>query len=380
MFRKLFVSFEQPEKITGRLTVYIDKEKVCTLKNHQVFESAPLSSEKHVIRAVFGPSRHLLPLARRNVINSEHALGAWIMRKHIMPEGAGDLELSFSFVVPEKNNPGKAVFDFHEYLPVPEEKPELPKKRDYFRSPFCTDTGKDMIRILYPPAYPGDITFSKALELPYTLIGYVSCDAMGGQRDLEFAWEYLCRDPADESILLREFYNVSTDGSDPADIQRKHLYRIEAETLTKAKEAECRRYMIPAENLTVHLPVSLCEEVRNAVSFNELYDFSHQADHSVLKSEDHIWKITVTKDDIHPADTCGPFTYELDDRMTVSELLKYTYRNTLAGYSAWDWEVRTCEGTLGYIKNSSLAYEPCVQDVSLKEADIRNIHCRCISH
>ena len=74
MRRMLFVSFDQPEDVSGRLHVYVGKEKICTLSNHESFDGVELTAGRNVVRAVFGPSTWLLPFARRNVRHAEHAM------------------------------------------------------------------------------------------------------------------------------------------------------------------------------------------------------------------------------------------------------------------------------------------------------------------
>ena len=65
MKRMLFVSFDQPEKVMGRLSVYVGREKVCTLSNHEKFDGVELEGGRQIIRAEFFPSLWLLPFVRR---------------------------------------------------------------------------------------------------------------------------------------------------------------------------------------------------------------------------------------------------------------------------------------------------------------------------
>ena len=336
MKRMLFVSFDQPEKVMGRLSVYVGREKVCTLSNHEKFDGVELEGGRQIIRAEFFPSLWLLPFVRRRVRNAEHALGAGIAWKHVLPKETGDCTLSFTFRAPRGGGPGEVIFDFQEKtLSSKEERGE-----QGHGMPFrWTDTGKDLVRRLHPPAFPGDTTYSVALELPYTLLGFVSCDAMPGQRDLEFSWEYLCELPSGDPVLIREYYNVSTDTSYPSGIERKHLCGIEAETLIKAKAAQIQKHMMPTERRTVHLPISLLPEMKDDDFFGELYRFSHPKGQVAPEPEDHRWNVRVLKQDIHPGDFCGPFDYELDDRMTVQEFLRFLVDDRLSGYLHYKWTI-----------------------------------------
>lgn len=390
MRRMLFVSFDQPEDVSGRLHIYVGKEKICTLSNHESFDGVELTAGRHVVRAVFGPSTWLLPFARRNVRHAEHAIGAWVMHKQVIPEGGGDWTLSFAFHAPHGSMSGEVLFDFREdqeetqaspgkenqgascsqQSPAPSEG-ESSLNRRYIV--FPTDTGAGLVHRLYPPAYPGDITYSRALELPYTLLGFVSCDAMPGQRDLSFTWEYLCESPDGNPVLIREEYNVSTETTSPSEIKRKHLYSIEAETLTAAKYNQIRKHYMPSEERKVYLPISLLPEMKDDAFFSRLYDFSHSKVQAAAAPEDHRWKVTVTKDDIHAADYRGPFDYELDDRMTLGELLEYISFHVLLGYGGYEWQINA-KGPIGYI-NKSGTTQLCAPNVSLREAQIQSVHC-----
>ena len=393
--RTLFITFEQPEEVSGSLTVHVDGEKVCTLRNHERFD-APLSEGKHIIRAVFGPSPWLLPLVRQKVDNTEHALGARVAFKQRIEDG-GDWTLSFAFRPPRGGERGAVAFELREILHTPEELPKReppaslswrpypsetdsgktksPTEADKNEDPFSTDTGSGLVDRLYPPSFPGDTTYSRALELPYTLLGCLSCDASAGQRDCEFSWEFLCESPAGDPILIRERYNTGIDTSHPSGILRRHLYSIEREMLTAAKEKECRERLYPLERQTVQLPIALRPEICDDAFFNELYRFSHQKSAQV---EDHRWTVEVTKEDVHMADTCGPFRYELDDRMTVAEFVRFVSQNTLLGYGGWDWEIRTRDGAIGYDRRGAKSVEVCAPNVTLREADIHHAHCRRI--
>ena len=91
---------------------------------------------------------------------------------------------------------------------------------------------------------------------------------------------------------------------------------------------------------------------------------------------DHRWKVEVTRDDISCVGTHGPYFYELDDRMTIFEFLKFLNKELLNSYSGWNWEILTSEGTLGIINDLHSKYECFVQDTSIKERNIIRVHCR----
>ena len=397
--RTLFITFEQPEDVAGSLSVHVDGKKVCTLRNHERFD-APLSPGRHIVRAVFGPSRWLLPLARRRVDNTEHALGAWVAHKQRI-EAGGDWTLSFAFRAPREGERGAVTVDLREILqaaekpkksapapaslswrPYPSEtgggkkSPPIEAVKNF--SPFSTDTGGGMIDRLYPPAFSGDTTYSLALELSYTMLGALSCDVSAGQRDFDFSWEFLCESPAGDPILIRESYNTGIDTSHPSGILRRHLCTIEREELTAAKAKECRERLYPLERQTVQLPIPLRPEIRDDAFFNELYRFSHPVKQGPAKAADHRWTVEVTKEDVHMADTCGPFHYELDDRMTISEFVEFVARNTLLGYGGWSWEIRTKDGAIGYDRVGAKSVEVCAPNVTLREARIHHAHCRRI--
>ena len=335
MKRMLYVSFDQPEEVKGRLKVYVDGEKVCTLANHEKCDGVELEAGKHIVLAEFGPSLWLLPFARLKFDQTEHTLGAWVSKKQVIPDGGDDWTLTFTFHPPHGRDTGGVVFDFKEKTHPPQ------KERDASgqSAVLPTDTGKDLVHRLYPPAFPGDTTYTRALELPYTLLGFVSCDAKPGQRDQEFAWEYLCELPSGDPALIREYYNVSADTTSPSGIQREHLYKIEAEYMTRAKAAYIQKRILPAERRTVHLPISLLPEMKDDAFFNELYSFSHPEGQAASRPEDHRRTVSVRKDDIHPADFCGPFDYELDDRMTVAELLQFLVDDLLWSYLHYKWTI-----------------------------------------
>ena len=384
--RMLFVSFAQEEPVKGRLSVYVNREKVCTLENREAFAGAPLAPGRNIIRAIYGPDLWLLPFLRRTVKNTEHALGAWVAKKWVLPAEGGDRELSFRFVKPSLGVSGKAVFDLQEIRPRTATAQE--KKRPAgaaasggerlppaAASVFSTDTGRDLVTQIFPPTPSHPDPFNPKWNT-YRLLGYVSCDRSVLSSGREYRWEYLCEASAwEETLLIRESYFTADRDSTLSDIDRSCLRRIESESLTAAKAETLRQNMLPADGRTVHMPLSLEPAYREEQFFRELFRFSHRAGKSAPQA-DHRWPVEVWKSDIHPADTCGPCGYELDDRMTVSELLRFISRRTLLCYGAWDWDIYSKGEHLGSIEtNAGEVIDPGCEDRSLREKDIRSVGC-----
>ena len=242
-------------------------------------------------------------------------------------------------------------------------------------SVFPTDTGKDLVSQLFPPTPSRPDPFNYKWNT-YRLLGFVSCDRSVVSSGREYRWEYLCEATAwEETLLIREIYRIGDRDGSLSEIDRSCLRRIESESLTAARVETLRQNMLTADGRTVHLPLSVEPAYREEQFFRELFRFSHRAEKSAPQA-DHRWPVEIWKSDIHPADTCGPCGYELDDRMTVSELLKFISRRTLLAYGAWDWDIYSDGEHLGSIETAAgEVLDPACEDRSLGEKNIRSVAC-----
>ena len=72
----------------------------------------------------------------------------------------------------------------------------------------------------------------------YHLIGLVKFMPMAGQGDIDFLWQYLCRNETGTPVLITEDYDMSVWDSrskSPDSLERHDLYLLEEEPLTEAE-------------------------------------------------------------------------------------------------------------------------------------------------
>jgi len=116
-------------------------------------------------------------------------------------------------------------------------------------------------RIALSEWYEEDLRESNLSVYCYRLIGLVKFVPMAGQGDVDFLWQYLCRNESGNPVLITEDYSMSVwdpNPKSPEYLERKNLYLLEEEPLTETEFLNYRKKLAREISLeTICLPITL---------------------------------------------------------------------------------------------------------------------------